>query len=236
MAPLRDSTEKLGAQLEARLAFDFSTPEKGFDRSRVKGLVARLVTVTAPSASSALEITAGAKLYQVVVDNETTGKLLLEKGKLRKRVTILPLNKLNSRVTDPSRVSKAKEIAAAKGGRANLALELVGYDDEVLKAVQHCFGATIICDRPDIAEAIAFHPQVRNKTVTLDGDSYDPSGTLTGGSKANLGETLHKVYTAYTTRTTYTPLVILDSPRNTSTSYCSVSRYNYYYDYYDHSF
>jgi chromosome segregation ATPase len=64
----------------------------------------------------------------------------------------------------------------------------------VLKAVQHCFGATIICDRPDIAEAIAFHPQVRNKTVTLDGDSYDPSGTLTGGSKANLGETLHKVY------------------------------------------
>lgn len=33
-------------------------------------------------------------MYQVVVDNEVTGKLLFEKGGLRRRVTIIPLNKI----------------------------------------------------------------------------------------------------------------------------------------------
>jgi len=193
IAPLRDATERMSAQLEARLAFDFAAPEKNFDRNRVKGLVARLITVAEPTAATALEITAGSKLYQVVVDTEQTGKLLLEKGKLKKRVTILPLNKLNARVTDGARVGRAKQIAGEKGGTAKLAIELVGYSEEVTKAIEHCFGSTIVCDRPDVAEAIAFHPQVRNKTVTLDGDTYDPSGTLTGGSKSNLGETLSRL-------------------------------------------
>ena len=45
----------------------------------------------------------------------------------------------------------------------------------------------------DSARAIAFDPKIRNRTVTLDGDSFDPSGTLTGGSKNNLGELLAKL-------------------------------------------
>lgn len=40
-------------------------PEARFDRSRVKGLVARLVKLKDPAASTALEVVAGAKLYQV---------------------------------------------------------------------------------------------------------------------------------------------------------------------------
>ena len=46
--------------------------------------------------STALEITAGAKLYNVVVENEKVGKELLQNGKLKKRVTIIPLNKINA--------------------------------------------------------------------------------------------------------------------------------------------
>jgi len=45
----------------------------------------------------------------------------------------------------------------------------------------------------DIARSIAFDPRIRNRTVTLEGDSFDPSGTLTGGSKNNLGELLAKL-------------------------------------------
>merc|ERR1711957_673962 len=33
----------------------------------------------------------------------------------------------------------------------------------------------------------------KTRTVTLDGDVYDPSGTISGGSKNNLGTTLAKL-------------------------------------------
>jgi chromosome segregation ATPase len=46
--------------------------------------------------ATALEICAGGKLYNVVVEDEKIGSALLNKGKLRKRVTIIPLNKINA--------------------------------------------------------------------------------------------------------------------------------------------
>lgn len=45
--------------------FRYSDPECGFDRSRVKGVVAKLTRVVDPSTSTALEVAAGGKLYQV---------------------------------------------------------------------------------------------------------------------------------------------------------------------------
>lgn len=35
-------------------------------------------------------------MYNVVVENEKVGKELLQNGKLKKRVTIIPLNKINA--------------------------------------------------------------------------------------------------------------------------------------------
>jgi structural maintenance of chromosome 2 len=46
--------------------------------------------------STALEVAAGGKLYNVVVENEIVGKDLLQNGRLKKRVTIIPLNKINT--------------------------------------------------------------------------------------------------------------------------------------------
>lgn len=61
----KDTAEKLSAQLEARLSFEYASPVKGFDRSKVKGLVAKLFTVPEKLHATALEVVAGAKLYQV---------------------------------------------------------------------------------------------------------------------------------------------------------------------------
>lgn len=60
----------------------------------MKGVVAKLVRVADPAATTALEVAAGGKLYQVVVDTEQTAKALLANGQLRNRVTIIPLNKV----------------------------------------------------------------------------------------------------------------------------------------------
>lgn len=190
---LKDEVDRITTQLEARLNFDFKDPERGFDRSKVKGLVARLVKVTNSLNATALEVAAGTKLYQVVVDNEQTGKLLLQKGGLRNRVTILPLNRISSKCTDAARVMHAKEIAAAKGATANLALELVGFEEEVRKAMEYTFGNVIICDNSEVAKEIAFDKKVRNRTVTLEGDSFDPSGVMTGGSLNQIGSLLSKI-------------------------------------------
>lgn len=80
------------------LDFDYSSPSPSFDRSKVKGLVASLISLDGDNynKSTALEITAGGKLYNVVVENEKVGKELLQHGRLKKRVTIIPLNKINA--------------------------------------------------------------------------------------------------------------------------------------------
>ena len=190
---LRDRVSTLTAQVEARLSFEFRDPVKGFDRKKVLGLVARLVQVKDSRNSAALEVSAGGKLYQVVVDTEQTGKLLLDHGKLKKRVTILPLNKLNARCVDTTRVKAAEAIAKKMGGTASLAVELVGFEEEVRKAMEYVFGGAIICDSKEVAKAITFDRSVSTKTVTLEGDVYDPSGTLTGGSNSQLGTILSKL-------------------------------------------
>ena len=50
------------------------------------------------------------QLYNVVVDNEETGKQLLEKGRLKRRFTIIPLNKIASRSISDDVVKKAQSL------------------------------------------------------------------------------------------------------------------------------
>lgn len=53
-----------------------------------------------------MQVTAGGKLFNVVVDSENTGKQLLQNGDLRRRVTIIPLNKIQPH-TVPTRIQQA---------------------------------------------------------------------------------------------------------------------------------
>ena len=49
--------------------------------------------------------------------------------------------------------------------------------------MEYVFGTTLVCPDMNVAKQVTFDPSVRARTVTLDGDSFDPSGTLTGGSR-----------------------------------------------------
>ena len=92
-AKLVKREEGLSGKLSS-LDFKYSNPEKGFDRRRVKGTVASNLRVTDPANVTALEALAGGRLHQVIVDNDQTGMLLLNKGGLQRRVTLIPLNKI----------------------------------------------------------------------------------------------------------------------------------------------
>ncbi|KAK7956197.1 condensin subunit [Apiospora aurea] len=180
---LRQEADALKRKV-ANIDFNYTNPTPDFDRSKVKGLVAQLFTLDKEHtrAGTALEICAGGRLYNVVVDNEVTGTQLLQGGKLRKRVTIIPLNKINSFKASAQTIATAQKIAP---GKVDLALELVGYDDEVSAAMGFVFGNTLICEDAETAKRVTFDPNVRMRSITLDGDSYDPSGTLSGGSAPN---------------------------------------------------
>ena len=77
-----------------RLDFNY-TPRAGFDMRKVKGLVTSLLTLNEDHGkSTALEIAAGGKLYNVVVEGERVSKDLLEHDGIKKHVTLVLLNKV----------------------------------------------------------------------------------------------------------------------------------------------
>jgi len=180
---LREQADSMKRKV-ANIDFSYSDPSPGFDRSKVKGLVAQLFTLDKDKAQAgtALEICAGGRLYNVVVDSAETGTHLLQNGKLRKRVTIIPLNKIAAFKASADKIGAAQKLAP---GKVDLALSLVGYDDEVSAAMEYVFGSTLVCEDAETAKKVTFDPAVRMKSVTLEGDVYDPSGTLSGGSSPN---------------------------------------------------
>ena len=70
-------------------------------------------------------------------------------------------------------------------GEANVhtALSLVGYEEDLRRAMEYVFGSTLVCDTLDNAKKVAFDERVKTKTVTLGGDIFDPQGTLSGGER-----------------------------------------------------
>jgi len=190
---IKDKMDRLSSQLVS-LNFDYTDPYPGFDKSKIKGLVAELITIPKDKidTSLALEITAGGRLYNVVVENEVVGADLLEHGRLKRRVTILPLNKINAYTIPQHKIDTAKNIWHNK---VNIALSLIGYDEEVEAAMRLVFGSTFICNDPTVAKDLSYSNKtnVKARCVTLAGDIYDPSGTLSGGAKPSSAGILNKV-------------------------------------------
>ncbi|NWQ69910.1 SMC2 protein, partial [Neopipo cinnamomea] len=176
---LRELYEGLMAKFP-HLQFEYKHPEKNWNPSNVKGLVVTLIIVKDLSKAKALEAVAGGKLYNVIVNTEVTGKKLLEMGELKHRYTIIPLNKISARCIEPETVKLAQSLV----GRDNLhlALALVSYESELQKAMEYVFGTTLICNNMDNAKKVTFDKRIMTRTVTLDGDVFDPQGTLHGGN------------------------------------------------------
>lgn len=67
-----------------------------------------------------------------------------------------------------------------------LALELVSFPERVRAAMAWVFGGVLVCADLDTARRVTFHPRVRCRCVTLDGDVVDPAGTLSGGARVKV--------------------------------------------------
>ncbi|KAJ3690004.1 hypothetical protein LUZ61_019168 [Rhynchospora tenuis] len=186
---LKDKVRVLSGGL-ASVHFSYHDPVKNFDRSKVKGVFAKLFEVEDSSKATALEVAAGGNLYCVVVDSKDTGKMLIKNGNLARRTTFILLNQVSENLISQNAQKKAVQV-----GREHvwLASDLVRYGDEVKNAVAYVFGSTFVCSSSGAANKVAFDPEIHATCVSLEGDKFVPSGYLTGGSRRGCGELLQKL-------------------------------------------
>ena len=184
-ARLRERESGL-ARGAAAYDFTYTDPERNFDRSRVLGTVASNLRVKDEKHFTALEALAGSRLHQVIVDTDKTGVLLIEKGRLLRRVTLIALNRVQPHVIPAAKVAAAKKLVGA--AKVSTPVELLAFDARVRGAMEHVFGGALVCTDGAAADEIC--KKLGLKTVTLEGDIFDPSGMLIGGSRARAGDSL----------------------------------------------
>lgn len=128
-------------------------------------------------------------MYNVITDTEATGKLLLQKGNLRQRVTIVPLNKIAARAPiHQSTIDHAQRMVGKENVRS--ALSCIEYAEELEPAMNFTFGNVLICRDMNVARKLAYDRQIARKCVTLEGDVCDPGGVMSGGSAPKTGSVL----------------------------------------------
>ncbi|GFY64325.1 structural maintenance of chromosomes protein 2 [Trichonephila inaurata madagascariensis] len=173
-----------------QLSFDYVDPVKNFDRRKVRGPVCMQMEIKDSKEALALDVAASGKLYNVIVNDEDTGKLLLDKGHLKRRCTIIPLNKIRGTVIENKLVQEAENIV----GKNNVALALsrINFEKDLTPAMEYVFGNVFICPSMTSAKAVTFS-NVKKRSVTLDGEVFDPAGTLSGGSMGNRGKLLAEI-------------------------------------------
>ncbi|MFZ9318797.1 MAG: ATP-binding protein, partial [Vulcanococcus sp.] len=156
--------------------------EAGLDG--IHGPVAQLGEVE-ENVRLALEVAAGARLGQVVVEDDRIAARAIELLKSRRagRLTFLPLNKIRGG-GGTARNGAAFERGGGPGasvsgdGLVGRAVELVRFEPVYGEVFRYVFGDTLVFR--DLASAR--RELGRCRAVTLDGELLEKSGAMTGGS------------------------------------------------------
>ncbi len=133
----------------------------------------------------ALEVAAGSRLGQVVVDSDQIAAKSIEllKRKRAGRLTFLPLNKIIKNSQNRSEVfQRSLHTNLNKNtGLIGKAIDLIQFDSTYKNVFLYVFGETIVFS--DLSSA---RDQLGIKrAVTLDGELLEKSGAMTGGSLNN---------------------------------------------------
>ena len=139
----------------------------------VCGLVAELGRVE-PDYQRALEIAAGGRLGQIVVEDDSVGAAGIQLLKQRRagRATFLPLNKIRA-----PRINESGNLRYANGF-IDYAVNLIDCEPRYDDVFAYVFGSTVVFE--NINQARNHLGKVR--IVTLEGELLETSGAMTGGS------------------------------------------------------
>lgn len=161
---------------------EYNDPERNFDRKKILGRVYSLISLNEEKYAKALDKVAGMKLFNIVVDNNVTSSTLIDNKCFKFNETFLPLNKIIFNDIDRDKKEKIKNIFK---GDAVLATDILKYDKNIENIIKYVFGNCYICSNNEVAKKLAYDPDYRVRCVNLEGDKFDPSGSLTGGFSGN---------------------------------------------------
>ncbi len=144
----------------------------------VHGVVASLISVE-ETYQTAIEMTLGASLQNIVTDTEEDAKKLVNYLKENKmgRASFLPIHSVKGH--------KLSNInATGIQGYIGIASDLVKADKEYEGIIFNLLGKTVIVENMDSAISLAKKNKYSFKIVTIGGDIINPSGMISGGSVA----------------------------------------------------
>lgn len=146
----------------------------------IHGVVADLIQ-TGKKYETAVETALGGAMQNIVTDNESTAKYLIEYLKRGHfgRATFLPLTSMRA---DNSFIQKN---ILAEPGVLGAADTLVECADIYRNLAKRLLGKTIVVDTIDHAIAIGRKYSHSVRMVTLEGELLSPGGSMTGGSFRN---------------------------------------------------
>jgi chromosome segregation protein len=144
---------------------------------RIYGSISKLIEYN-EKYTNAISVAAGGRLNSIVVDDDRVAQECIENLKVKRlgRLTFIPLNKISAG-TDRQR---AVELVNS-GEAIDFVRNLVSYDSKFEKAMKYAFGDTVLMDSMEHARKHMTGVRI----VTLEGDVFDPSGAMTGGSIKN---------------------------------------------------
>lgn len=146
--------------------------------SKILGVVAELIKVPADY-EIAIEVSLGGALQNIVTANTDDVKYCIEVLKRNKMgsITFLPINSLRARLLTAEQSNALKEK-----GVLGLACDLIEYDKAYDSVFKNLLGSTIVCDTYDNANLISKKYNRSIRIVTLEGEIFNPQGSITGGS------------------------------------------------------
>jgi chromosome segregation protein len=154
--------------------------ENGDFGGGVCGALAQLINVR-ERYETAIEVSLGAALQNIVVRDELTAKASIEFLKANNigRATFLPVSSVKPRVLDHNTVNQLKH----EKGFLGLASDVVQCQKTYRDIILNLLGRTVVVNDMDEAITISRKYGYSFRIVTLDGEILNPGGSITGGSR-----------------------------------------------------
>ena len=150
-------------------------------QKRIKGVVGSIIK-TDKKYEQAVEAAIGNAVQNVVTATPDDAQYLLEYLKRNDigRVTFLPVSSVKPHLNTGEIVNALKD-----SGSIAFATDIVSYEPYYASVIEFLLGNTLVVDNSANALYISKKYKFNFKIVTLDGDIFNPSGSITGGSKRN---------------------------------------------------
>ena len=146
----------------------------------ILGVVADLIKVE-KNYEVAIETALGGSIQNIVTDHEQTAKAMIGYLKANKlgRATFLPLTSIKGNQTFQ------KENVLKEQGVIGVAHTLVKTEEKFAVLAKYLLGKTLVVDHIDHAIALQKKYDHTLRIVTLEGESLNPGGSMTGGAFKN---------------------------------------------------